>query len=60
MGASAPRALEEDGKRVSGDFLEIVEDIGDGHHPYTGFSAIDVKAAASTFNVLGESTVAAK
>ncbi|NPC70787.1 hypothetical protein HPP05_13625 [Corallococcus exiguus] len=52
--------LDVDGKRVSGDFLEIVEDIGDGHYPYTGFSSIDVKAAASTFNILGESTVAAK
>ncbi|MFP2900324.1 hypothetical protein [Corallococcus sp. 4LFB] len=52
--------LDVDGKRVSGDFLEMVEEIGDGHYPYTGFSAIDVKAAASTFNILGESTVAAK
>ncbi|RKH61431.1 hypothetical protein [Corallococcus aberystwythensis] len=52
--------LNVDGKRISGDFLEIVEEIGDGQYPYTGFSSIDVKAAASTFNVLGESTVAAK
>ncbi|NOK16281.1 hypothetical protein [Corallococcus carmarthensis] len=52
--------LDVNGKPVSGDFLEIVEEIGDGHYPYTGFSSIDVKAAASTFNILGESTVAAK
>lgn len=48
------------GKVVVGDQLEIVEVVADGAYPYTSFSAIDVKAAASDFTLLGESTVAEK
>ncbi|RKH13844.1 hypothetical protein D7V97_04515 [Corallococcus sp. CA053C] len=59
-GAPGAFTLDAGGKPVSGDQLEIVEEVADGHYPYTGFSAIDVKAAASDFTVLGESTVPAK
>ena len=59
-GAPGTFSMDEGGKPVSGDHLEIVEEVEDGHYPYTGFSAIDVKASASDFTVLGESTVPAK
>lgn len=59
-GAPGAFSLDADGKPVSGDYLEIVEEVEDGHYPYTGFSSIDVKAAASDFTVLGESTVQGK
>ncbi|RKH63615.1 hypothetical protein [Corallococcus llansteffanensis] len=59
-GAPGAFSLDLNGKPVSGDQLEIVEEVEEGHYPYTGFSAIDVKAAASDFTILGESTVQGK
>ncbi|CAM3056010.1 hypothetical protein G4177_33240 [Corallococcus sp. ZKHCc1 1396] len=59
-GAPGDFTLDVNGKRLSGDHLEIVEQVKEGHYPYTGFSAIDVKAAARDFTILGESFVAGK
>ncbi|NMO15214.1 hypothetical protein HPC49_01420 [Pyxidicoccus fallax] len=53
-------SVEVDGKLISGDTLELVEEVGDGHYPYTSFSAIDVKAAAKDFTILSESIGVAK
>lgn len=59
-GAPQAFSIDVDGKPVSGDYLEIAEEIGDGHYPYTGFTGIAVTAAAKDFTILGESTTAAK
>lgn len=53
-------SVEVDGRRISGDTFELVEEVGDGHYPYTHFTAIDVKAAAKDFTILGESVTGAK
>ncbi|WP_256445427.1 hypothetical protein [Pyxidicoccus parkwayensis] len=39
---------------------EFIEEVADGAYPYTSFSGIDVKAAASSFAIVGESIVPAK
>lgn len=44
-----------DGTEVTGDQVEFIEEIEDGHYPYNGFTGIDVKAAAEGFNIVGES-----
>ncbi|NOJ83095.1 hypothetical protein [Myxococcus xanthus] len=44
-----------DGREVSGDHVEFVEELGDGHYPYTSFSAIDLTAAASALTIHSES-----
>lgn len=44
-----------DGREVSGDHVEFVEELGEGHYPYTSFSAIDLTAAASGLNIQSES-----
>jgi len=49
-----------DGKVITGDTMEFVEEIQDGHYPYTGFTGIDVKATAEGIDVLSESFVPAK
>ncbi|QSQ24540.1 hypothetical protein JY651_06200 [Pyxidicoccus parkwayensis] len=49
-----------DGTVLKGNQIEFVEQIEDGHYPYTDFTAIDVNAAANEFNVLGETFVPAK
>lgn len=49
-----------DGTVLKGNQVEFVEQIEDGHYPYTDFTAIDVKAAANEFTVLGETFVPAK
>jgi len=53
-------SIDVNGRSVTGDYIELVEEVGDGHYPYTSFSAIDVKAAASDFTILGESITPAK
>lgn len=45
----------EDGKVVTGDSVEFIEEIEDGHYPYNGFTGIDVKATAQGINILSES-----
>ncbi|RKH36510.1 hypothetical protein D7Y13_00405 [Corallococcus praedator] len=59
-GAPGDFSLDVDGKQLKGDYLEIVEEVKEGHYPYTGFSGIDVKASAKDFTILGESFVAGK
>jgi hypothetical protein len=49
-----------DGTVLTGNQVEFVEQIEDGHYPYTDFTAIDVKAAANQFTVLNETFVPAK
>ena len=44
-----------DGKEVRGNQLELVEEIGDGHYPYTSFSGIDVTGPKGNFTLLNES-----
>ena len=44
-----------DGKEVRGDQLELVEELGDGHYPYTSFSGIDVAGPTGEFTILNES-----
>ncbi|WP_342380575.1 hypothetical protein NVS55_13155 [Myxococcus stipitatus] len=44
-----------DGKEVTGDTVEFVEEIADGHYPYNGFTGIDSKLTAEGMNILGES-----
>ncbi|GHG98557.1 hypothetical protein [Comamonas sp. JC664] len=53
-------SIDVNGRRVTGDEIELVEEVGDGHYPYTSFSSIEVKAAASEFTVLGEAITPAK
>ncbi|WP_246357419.1 hypothetical protein [Pyxidicoccus fallax] len=43
-----------DGKEVRGNQLELVEEIGDGHYPYTSFSGIDVAGPTGDFTILNE------
>lgn len=50
----------EDGTELTGNQLEFVEQIEDGHYPYTDFTSIDVTATAKTFLVLNETFVPAK
>ncbi|NMO16922.1 hypothetical protein HPC49_38880 [Pyxidicoccus fallax] len=50
----------DDGRVLTGDKVEFIEEIEDGHYPYNGFTGIDVKAAAQGFNITGESVVAAQ
>ncbi|NTX41049.1 hypothetical protein HUA78_42135 [Myxococcus sp. CA033] len=45
----------DDGKVVTGDSVEFIEEIADGHYPYNGFTGIDVKATAQELNILSES-----
>ncbi|WP_426756911.1 hypothetical protein [Myxococcus sp. Y35] len=49
-----------DGRIVRGDYVEFVEEVGDGHYPYTSFSAIDLTAAANALTIEGESIVRGK
>ncbi|MCY1021444.1 hypothetical protein [Pyxidicoccus sp. MSG2] len=49
-----------DGRVLQGNMVEFVEQIEDGHYPYTDFTAIDVKAAAESFAITGETFVPAK
>jgi hypothetical protein len=49
-------SVEVDGKLLTGDRLEFVEKLGDGPSSYDGFTAVDVKAAASQFTVMGASS----
>ncbi|WP_164001730.1 hypothetical protein [Pyxidicoccus caerfyrddinensis] len=49
----------DDGKVLTGDTVEFVEEIEDGHYPYNGFTGIDVKATAQGLNILSESFVPA-
>ncbi|NVI99623.1 hypothetical protein HV824_16050 [Myxococcus sp. AM009] len=49
-----------DGRIVSGDHVEFVEELGDGHYPYTSFSAIDLTAAASALSIQSESIIRGK
>ncbi|MCP3097412.1 hypothetical protein LZ198_00840 [Myxococcus sp. K15C18031901] len=49
-----------DGKVITGDTMEFVEEIEDGHYPYTGFTGIDVKAAGEGILVQSETFVPAK
>ena len=49
-----------DGRVLTGNMIEFVEQIDSGHYPYTDFTAIDVKAAAEGFVVTGETFVPAK
>ncbi|AEI62841.1 hypothetical protein [Corallococcus macrosporus] len=49
-----------DGRQVSGDYVEFVEEVGDGHYPYTSFTGIDMTAAATALTVQGESIVRGK
>ncbi|MCP3140725.1 hypothetical protein [Pyxidicoccus xibeiensis] len=50
----------DDGRVLTGNEVEFTEVIADGHYPYTAFTGIDVKAAASELTILGESIVQAK
>lgn len=59
-GAPGTFSIDVNGKTVSGDSIEFIEEVGDGAYPYTSFSGIDVKAAASSFTLLDESIVQAK
>lgn len=43
------------GQEVTGDAIEVVEEIQDGAYPYTSFSGIDVKAEADSYTILSES-----
>ncbi len=45
----------DDGKVLTGDSVEFIEEIEDGHYPYNGFTGIDVKATAQGINILSES-----
>ncbi|NVJ07496.1 hypothetical protein HUW63_19910 [Myxococcus sp. AM001] len=47
-----------DGTTVSGDEVEFIEEIENGHYPYNLFTGIDVNAAAKEFTILGETIVA--
>lgn len=60
--SAAPNAFRFnfDGREVSGDYVEFVEEIGDGHYPYTSFTSIDQTAAASALSIESESTVRGK
>ncbi|MFP2958653.1 hypothetical protein ACLEPN_12585 [Myxococcus sp. 1LA] len=49
-----------DGREVRGDHVEFVEELGDGHYPYTSFTGIDVTAAASALSIQSESIVRGK
>ncbi|MBZ4418971.1 hypothetical protein [Myxococcus sp. RHSTA-1-4] len=49
-----------DGQVLTGNAIEIVEEIASGHYPYTGFTGMDVTASASEFNILSESVIPAK
>lgn len=53
-------SVEVDGKQLTGDTLEFVENPGNIPSTYAGFSAVDVKAAASSFTLLGESSAPRK
>ncbi|MCP3166262.1 hypothetical protein [Myxococcus qinghaiensis] len=44
----------DDGKVLTGDSVEFIEEIEDGHYPYNGFTGIDVKATAQGMNILSE------
>ncbi|MBZ4400762.1 hypothetical protein OWM54_07115 [Myxococcus sp. MISCRS1] len=48
-----------DGKVVTGDSFEFVEEIGDGHYPYNGFTGMDVKATGKGLSILSETFVPA-
>jgi hypothetical protein len=50
----------DDGTELTGDRLEFVEQIEDGHYPYTDFTSIDVTATAERFLVLNETFVPAE
>jgi hypothetical protein len=59
-GAPGAFSIDANGKKISGDYIEFIEEVADGAYPYTSFSGIDVKAAASGFNIVGESIVQEK
>lgn len=48
-----------DGQQLTGDTLELVEEIGNGAYPYRHFSGIDVKGSASSYTIVSESTAQA-
>ncbi len=45
-----------DGQQLTGDTLELVEQIGDGAYPYRHFSGIDVKGSAGSYTLVNEAT----
>lgn len=49
----------DDGKEITGDSVEFIEQIEDGHYPYNGFTGIDSKLTAQGVNILSESFVPA-
>ena len=44
------------GQQLTGDTLELVEQIGDGAYPYRHFSGIDVKGSAGSYTIVNEAT----
>lgn len=48
-----------DGTTLTGNQVEFVEQIDDGHYPYTGFTGIDSKASAKAYAITSESSVSA-
>ncbi|MBN8229401.1 hypothetical protein JYK02_17975 [Corallococcus macrosporus] len=50
---------EVDGQQLTGDTLELVEEIGDGAYPYRHFSGIDVKGSAGGYVIVNEATARA-
>lgn len=54
-GAARAFSMEVKGETITGDSIQFIEVLGEGHYPYTSFSGIDVKAAATSFTILGES-----
>ncbi|MGE6756778.1 hypothetical protein ACQKGO_02095 [Corallococcus interemptor] len=48
-----------DGQPLTGDSLELVEQIGDGAYPYRHFSGIDVKGSAGGYTIVSETTAQA-
>jgi hypothetical protein len=49
-----------DGRVVTGNSIEFVEQISSGQYPYTGFTGIDVKATADAYTILSETVIPAK
>jgi hypothetical protein len=45
-----------DGRQVTGDSIEFVEELKDGAYPYTSFSGIDIRGNAKQYSILSESS----
>ena len=52
--------MDVDGNWISGEYIEVGEQGGDGKNPYTHFTAIDVKAGPNDFTIPGETVTPAK